>query len=318
MMEPTEWIAEQVSHVGEQVLHTEQIRSGPAGYVLAVQTDTRRCYFKACAAIAAFEPRLVAALEEWLPGSVPHVIAVHDEQNWFLMADAGPTVRELIRADGDRSRSESMLRRFAAIQQGAIPYTEQILALGVPDRRLDRLPDLYARLIADADALMIGHPDGLSETDAARLAGFEGTLRALCEELAAYNLPQTLQHDDFHSANAGISDEHMSFFDWGEVFIAHPFYSLLIALRDAKYTLNYDEPTLARLRDIYLAHWVDYEPMERLRQALAITHRLAALGRALTWWEVLTHADDSYRVENADAVPYWLLTCLNDTPLDLE
>lgn len=32
--------------------------------------------------------------------------------------------------------------------------------------------------------------------------------------------------------------------------------------------------------------------------------------------QLAAHADDAYRAENADAVPYWLLTFLNDTPLE--
>ena len=61
--------------------------------------------------------------------------------------------------------------------------------------------------------------------------------------------------------------------------------------------------------------WTDYAPLTRLNEVVAITHQLAALGRALSWWQVIQHADDAYRAEYADAVPYWLLTFLHNTPL---
>ncbi len=264
---------------------------------------------------SAHEPALVAALAEWSV-DVPRILATDSDRGWFLMADAGPTVREWVRADGDRSRSEDMLRRFAALQQAAVPHVDHLLALGVPDRRLDRLPALYDQLLTDTDTLMVGHPDGVSRDDLTRLVSFGPTLHNLCDQAAGYKLPQTLEHDDFHSGNTGVLDGHYRFFDWGESFIAHPFYSLLIALRDAKYILEYDDASLNHLRDVYLACWADYEPLERLRDVLAITHRLAALGRALTWWQVLAQADETTRAQDGDAVPYWLLACLNDTPLD--
>ncbi len=210
-----------------------------------------------------------------------------------------------------------MVRRFALLQQGAVRYVEPLLALGVPDRRLDQLPDLYLALLADLPALRVGHPDGVSGQELARLRAFAPEVRALCARLAAFNLPATLQHDDFHSGNVAFADGQYRFLDWGEGFVAHPFYSLLIALRDAKFILEHDEATLNAMRDVYLACWTDYEPMERLCEALALTHRLAALCRAITWWQVLapiSSGDD--RAENADAVPYWLLTFLNNTPME--
>lgn len=308
------WINDQLSLRGEVARQIEPVRTGPTGYVLAVETGSRRCYFKACAGIAAHEPALAAALAAWFPEDVPPVLAVDEPRRWFLMADAGPTVRELIRADGDRSRSAEMVRRFAALQQAAIPYGDHLLALGMPDRRLDRLPDLYARLVADTPALLIGQEDGVSPADYERLQAF--TPRTLCDQLADYNLPATLHHDDFHSGNTGLSGTQVRFFDWGESFVAHPFYSLLIALRDARYILHYDQTALDYVRDAYLDCWTGYEPVARLREALALTHRLAALSRALTWWQVLAHAEPDYRAENADAVPYWLLTFLNNTPME--
>jgi hypothetical protein len=311
-----EWINNQLHQEGEHAVHIERFHTGPTGYVLMVQTERQRVYFKACGALFAYEPRLAAALDAWFPGEVPRVLGVHDDHHWLLMTEAGPTVRSLIRADGDRRRSAEMLRRFAALQQRTIPHRDDLLTLGVPDRRLDRLPALYDHLITDTPALMVGHADGISATDLDRVRAFAPSVRQLCEQLAEYNLPATLHHDDFHTNNVGILDDQYVFFDWGESAIAHPFYALLIALRDAQYTLKYDPATLDHLRDVYLGCWAEYGPPDRLHEALKLTHRLAALGRALSWWQVVAHADAAYRAENADALPYWLLTFLNDTPLE--
>jgi aminoglycoside/choline kinase family phosphotransferase len=314
--ERDQWINAQLQPRGERMRHTEQVRSGPAGYVLLVQTETNRYYFKVCENTSIHELALVAALSSWFPGCVPDVLAADDERHWLLMSDAGPTVRTLIRADGDRGRSEDIVREFAILQKKAIPYTGQLLAIGVPDRRPDKLPALFEQIIADTPALLVGQTDGVSEADLARLRAITPAVQAMGEQLAANPIPLTLQHDDFHTGNIGLKEGRYCFFDWGESFIAHPFYSLLIALRDARYILEYDDETLHRIRDTYLDGWTEYAPMEYLYELLDITHRLAALGRALSWWQVMPHADEHYRAENADAVPYWLLTFLNNTPLE--
>ena len=148
------------------------------------------------------------------------------------------------------------------------------------------------------------------------MQAFGPTLRALCDRLAALGLPDTIQHDDFHSGNVAVRGNDYRLFDWGESFVGPPLGSLLIALRDAKWVLEHDGTLLDAMREAYLAAWSDLAPVERLDEAVAISFRLAALGRALSWWSVLQYADDAYRAENWDAVPYWVLTFLNDTPME--
>lgn len=310
-----QWLRDQLEPRGEHIQSIEPVRAGPQSVVLAVHTASERYYFKACEPVVAHEPALVAALAQWAPDSVPPVLAIDTARRWLLMADGGPTVRELVRADGDRRRSVAMLEHLAALQQATSDRVQDLLALGVPDRRLDRLPALLDAIMADTPALMIGHDEGMTADEAARLRAFTPTLRALCDELAATGIPATLHHDDFHSGNVGLAGERYHIYDWGEAFVAHPFYALLIALRDAKYILGYDQPALDHMRDAYLACWTGYDSPERLRAALTITHRLAALGRALTWWQILAAADATTRAADGDAVPYWLLTFLHDTPL---
>ncbi|MFC2064267.1 phosphotransferase [Chloroflexota bacterium] len=309
-----QWINVQLEPLGESVEHIEPVRTSPGSAVFSVLANGHRCYYlKTCSAPFTHEPLLAAALDSWMPGSVPHVLAVDTARHWLLMVDAGPSLRTRIQDEGDTTLSDEMLRRFAALQQEMIPRQEELLRMGVPDRRLEYLPAFYDELIADTPALLIGQKEGVSTKELEQLRAFAPIVRQLCQQLADYNLPETLQHDDFHTANVS---HQFHFFDWGECYKAHPFYSLLIALRDARFTLEYDPPTLDRMRNVYLECWTEYAPFKQLHEVLAITNQLAALGRALSWWQIIQHADDAYRAENADAVPYWLLTFLHNTPLD--
>ncbi|MBC7871865.1 MAG: phosphotransferase [Chitinophagaceae bacterium] len=307
------WILE---NLGQADLQIEQIRTGVTGEVFTVQSSDQRWYFKSCAEVCGHEPSMTAALAGWLPGSVPDVLAIDVARRWLLMADAGSTVRSLSEADGDLMRWEPMLRHFAALQRGTIPHVETLLALHVSDRRLDQLPTLYQNLIGQVSFLMIGEENGISEGDFERLRAYTPSLASLCEQLAHYPLPQTLHHDDFHAGNVALKGHQYCFFDWGECCITHPFFSLMIMLRYAKLLFKADEATLNRLRDVYLECWLDYAPMAQLLEMVTITHQLAALCRAVTWQQIVASADERFRVDIEDAVPYWLLTFLNNTPLE--
>ncbi|NLX11757.1 MAG: phosphotransferase [Chloroflexi bacterium] len=311
------WIAERLHLAGHELSRLEQIHVGPSGYVLAADTTGgARFYFKGCNAVSAHEPEVSAALAARFPGAVPDVPGCDPAQGWLLLSDAGPTVKALTQADGDITRWDAMLRAFAALQQAAVLHVESLLAAGVPDRRPDRLPTLYAGLLADAGALLLDHPDGVSEADLARLQAYTPAVRELCARIASYNIPSTLEHDDFHVGNVGLRDGQYCFFDWGEAFIAHPFYSLMLALRYAKFVFHTADAALDHLREVYLGCWLDYEPIERLRELAALTDQLAALSRALTWRDAATLASNEFRADMLDAAPYWLLTFLNNTPLD--
>lgn len=315
-LQRNDWLTGRLAARGETFVRAEQVRNSPAGAVFAVETDQGRCYLKTCSGPSVHEPALSAALAAWFPRDVPAVLAVDPAQGWLLLDDAGPTLREHIRAGDDGARSVEMVRRFAALQRGAAARVDDLLALGVPDRRLPRLPELFTALLEDRAALHIGREDGVSEEDYARLQACGPVLRELCDRLAALGLPDTIQHDDFHSGNVAVRGDDYRLFDWGESFVGPPFGSLLIALRDAKWVLGYDDALLDAMHAAYLGVWGDLAPIERLDEAVAISFRLEALGRALSWWSVLNYADDAYRAENWDAVPYWLLTFLNDTPLE--
>jgi len=134
----TQWITAQLDPLGERVKHIEPVRTGQASAVFAVLTNVHRYYFKTCGALFAHEPQLAAALDSWMPGSVPRVLAMDTARHWLLMADAGPMLRTRIQADGDTTLSDEMLRRFAALQQQMIPHQEELLRQAEPERPLAR------------------------------------------------------------------------------------------------------------------------------------------------------------------------------------
>jgi hypothetical protein len=270
-------------------------------------------YFKATASDAAFEPALTRALAARWPERQPRVLAIDAARAWMLMEDAGAPLREIVLAERDPARWEALLADYARFQIATSPYVAEYIALGCPDRRLERLPEQYAALVADVGTLLVGAPGGLSEDAWRRARAFVPEVEALCAETAGYGLPAAKQHDDLGPGNVLLGPHGTYvFFDWSDASVAHPLLSLFIPLRWCRYLLDFESHTLDRLRDAYLEPWTVFAPKGRLLQAQALAHRLGKLSRALTWQGFVTTAEPGARWEYAASAPYFLRIFLND------
>src|SRR5919108_4993461 len=72
-------------------------------------------WFKACAPVQAFEPRLTAQLFARWPDRVPWVLGYDEDRAWLLLADAGTPIGEF------RNPAEvwlTVLPRYAELQRG--------------------------------------------------------------------------------------------------------------------------------------------------------------------------------------------------------
>ncbi len=300
----TAWIDEQLARLEmARTAPLEQIQARSWSTVLRVPATRGYLYFKAPAPAFAFEPALTAKLDQLLPGQVPSVLSIDERQHWLLMQDAGTQLRDY--AD-DLARLEEALRQFGEMQIRLVPHVEELAATGCPDRRLRLLPQLYQEALAGTHLLHIDEPRGLPRSQYEQMLDFAHQLQEMCDELASYRVPESLHHDDLHTANILYNGEHYVLIDLAECCLTHPFCSMFITLRVAKYVLEYDEPTLERLRLAYLAPWTRYEPMERLQRVLEIAHRLGSLYHALFWYKYLDQLEPELRWMHWDAAFYFL------------
>jgi hypothetical protein len=197
-------------------------------------------WFKACAPVQAFEPRLTAALARRWPDRLPEVLAHDEERAWLLLADAG----EPLGFGGDPEPWLAVLPRYAELQQGEAARAEEHLGAGVPDRRLATFPARYEALLARGDLPLEGG-------DRARLAAFAPRLAERCAELPARGVPETIQHDDLHGANVFPGGGTPRILDWGDSCVSHPF----LTVYGTFLHLGAPRAWLARLRDAYLEPW---------------------------------------------------------------
>jgi hypothetical protein len=311
--EASTWLQATLDHQGLQLLgEIEQPHIRPWSTVLRVPTDAGTIYFKAASPVLGHEPALTAALARWRPDCMIQVLATDLERGWFLMADGGVPMRSLIHSAADLDHWQHVLPLYAQVQLELAPRQQELLALGILDRRLAHLPTLYEQLLTDTDALLLDHPDGLTSAQYQQLQALAPRFAAMCQTLAAYGLPETLHHDDFHDANIFVRDGIHRFSDWAESCLAHPFFTLMVTFRGIAHRqhLAAGGPELTALRDLYLTPWALYGTLQELIAAFTLAQRIAMVCRTLTWYRVVSSLEGANRAEHADAVPGWLLEFL--------
>ncbi|RBY93397.1 aminoglycoside phosphotransferase family protein [Blastococcus sp. TF02-8] len=254
---------------------------------------------------SAQEPALATALGGWAPDHVLVPLAAEPERRLLLLPDGGRTMREV----GSREPADwaAMLVEHARLQVAVAPHAADLMRLGVPDHRPERLPGLAEELLTDDELQKLGTPDGLSEEDRDRVRADLGAYAEACRGLADGGVPASVQHDDLHDANVFVEGERHRFFDWGDASVGHPFLVLLVSLRFAARVLELPggDPVLFGLRDAYLDQWLDFGTAAELRELSDLALRVAPLQRASSWRRILRGVHPEERTEWAEQVPGW-------------
>jgi len=178
--------------------------------------------------------------------------------------------------------------------------------LGIPDHRLAVLPALYTQLLTDEESLMIDQEKGLTSAEWQQLKGMTSRFGQICTELASFEIPESLNHGDFHDGNVLLRDGRITFFDWGDASVTHPFVSLRTFFVSIENSLKLEDysftPEMAALLDRYLEPWQKFESNDKLT-AYRLSKPVAAIVKALTWHQGISRMESSLREEYAWIVP---------------
>lgn len=143
-----EWIRVHADPVGT----IESVHERPWATVLRVPLADGAAWFKACAPVQKFEPRLTADLFSRWPDRVPGVLGYDEKRAWLLLADAGTPVG----AVGNPPEAWlTALPRYAELQKGETTHAKEHLSHGVPDLRLATLPVRGDELLQLADDVRV-------------------------------------------------------------------------------------------------------------------------------------------------------------------
>jgi hypothetical protein len=260
-----EWIRSHVEVSGPiEVAHAR-----PWATVLRVPHADGVAWFKACAPVQAFEPRLTAELSGRWPGRVAEVLGYDERRGWLLLADAGTSVGS---AGNPPEAWLAALPRYAELQRGEAAHVRDHLAHGVPDLRLATLPMRYEELI--------GLDLPIESDEIRQVRAFLPRFTEMCGELASYGVAETIQHDDLHHANLYDQGGHLRVLDWGDASISHPFASLVVTFRflEERANLPPGDRWFTRLRDAYLEPWGP-----DLAGAFGLAIRVGGFARAIAY-----------------------------------
>lgn len=309
------WIDRELDQHGIQrtgSIHPLRIR--PWSAVLQLPTHIGQVYFKATIPQLAYEVKLSERLSFWYPHCVLPVLAISEEQAWLLTRDGGTLLRETLKTEADIQRWEQILPIYAKLQQDSAQHLNDFLKMGVPVRRLVTLTDQFQQLLTDPEILGIDHCDGLSCLEYERLQNSTCLVVELCQQLAAFNIPETIHHGDLHDGNILLQNREYLFFDWGDSSIAHPFCDLhRVYANLARFGLERNSPWFDRLRDCYLETWTQYETAKNLEAAFELAQQLAPILAALRWLPALAQMDATARNQYVAAIPNLLREFLNAT-----
>ncbi len=159
---------------------------------------------------------------------------------------------------------------------------DELLALGVPDMRLATLPEAYDRLAAELEL----EP---------RFRAATSYVQELCDQLAAFGIRETLQHDDLHDGQVFVKDGTDLVMDWGDACISHPFFTLSVTLEGViSWGLDdvEDSVDIAPFRDAYLAPYAAAYPSLSRDDLLAAVDVALRLGWASRFINGLVPGDD--------------------------
>lgn len=306
--ETSAWIESELSRLGRRPTGpVETLHRRPWSAMRRVATRTGPVYFKAPALRLRFEARLTEALAERHPDLVVRPLAIDPARGWMLSPDIGATLRTRIQSPPDLASWQPILRSYARLQRESAGRGPEFLALGVPDRRLAGLPDLFDSLLADHDSLRLGRPGGLSVEEHRRLRDLRRRLADDCARLGSLEIPESLAHEEIHDANVLAGADRPAILDWGDSSLGHPFTSILVMLRHPAYRfgLEESEPVVQALGDAYLEGFTDLAPLPRLRQIAGDVYRLAMVVRSLAYREVLAPLPERFRIKH-DQIVGWL------------
>jgi hypothetical protein len=306
----TTWIDASLAQAGRiRLAAVEILHQRPWSTFARVITDKGVAFFKAPAPpFSRFEARLTQALGRRRPDCTVPLLGVDLNQGWMLSEEAGVTLRSAHPGIEQIADWERLLPQAAELQIEMAERVPELLGLGMFDRRLSALPQLFDEIMQAEENLRVGLEPGLKQEEYERLLRMGPQLKAWCEELAALGLPETLTHEELHDANVLVNGDRFILTDWSDSSVAHPFFLMVVTTRAAAYRLELDEngPEIRKLRDAYLEPWTRFAGRGQLARALPLAYRLGMLNRALSWHHGTGALAPRHKEADANAVPEWL------------
>ena len=156
---------------------------------------------------------------------------------------------------------------------------------------------------------------GLRDRDAHRLTDLLPRLDDWCSELVGSGIPDSVQHDDLHSANVCWvgTVRTARIIDWGDASWGFPLATMLTTMNAAAFHAGLyvegrrvDAPPVLRLRDAYLEPFTGSAPRAELVHLVDLARRTGCVSKAQSYRATLLDAPLEDLAELDFPVREWL------------
>lgn len=278
------WFTQVLTQEGYTLLRPpEQFKQFIYTSLLVAETTDGKFYAKLPNGVFPYfcdEANVTRTLSKLYPDHIPDPVAIHPETGTGIYSDFGITLRE---QELTTVQLQGVVKTFAQLQIDSTRHIDMLLQSGCIDRRLDMLKNTVDDITANEAPFY-----ELSADEMQRWRNSGELLKTLFDRLASFNLPDALVHGDFHRGNMALHEGKITFFDWSDACISHPFLDIVTIV---EFTPEYADV----LRDAYLECWLDYAPMAKLREAYEIAFILGAYNQLVSYRSFQDHCEPAYQ-----------------------
>lgn len=259
----------------------QEVKKTDFSLVLLVPTSTENLFFKGTRSSTHHEAAVSNYFHQVYPGQSTGIVRIEEKEGWLLMNELGGVpIRQL----KDKKIWKAALSEYAQLQVSEVANIERLRELNIPNRTLSKLKeDIIKHLEGMCDT-------GLSTEEKEAVIKLQPELLNMCDELEELLPIHTIDHGDLHSANIQYDDGKITFLDWGDSSITHPFFSTHVFWNSLFELVDNDPEWLKvidEFRPYYLKPWTAFAPMEKLESALKISDQLGCVHRAISWYSYL-------------------------------
>ncbi len=264
----------------------------PWSNVIRFSTSKEDVYLKETPPLLFIKSKILELLKNQLHASVPIVIASSNDLHCFLLKDAGLSLRKYLKTEFQPGLLHQAIKQYTTIQRLAENHIGALLALGAPDWRLNKLPNLYCQLLNQAELLK---SEGITNEELKILHDLSPKIYEQCKLLSEYKIPETLVQPDFNTNNTLFDRirKKMTIIDLGEIVIAHPLFSLHNFLLQATIHHGVKElgQTYYQLQHTYCENWLELVTKKQLTEIFTLIKKVLPIYSALAQYRLMMSVD---------------------------
>lgn len=263
----------------------EIVLETPWSNVIRLPSTKGAIYLKQPAPAVAREAEILQLMKNHFHANVPTVLAINNALHCFLMRDEGIKLRTYLKTQFQTKLLCQAIKEFTGIQRSIEKNIQPFFSLGVLDWRLDKLPKLYKHLISQIDFLK---SENMTDAELKRLHELSPQIIEEFALLSQYKIPETIVQPDCNTNNILIdtSTKKLTFIDFGEIVISHPFFSLhnFLFQLTIHEGLKENDKNYQQIKNACLDQWLDLCTKEQLSQAFHLSKKLWPIYMAIVFY----------------------------------